>query len=337
MLDLFNNDAFSVVSLTARINDRPYLPGQIGAAGYFEEAGVTTTTIAIEKEGKETLRLVGPTPRGGPGETRTFNEGEIRSFIIPHFEREDSLLADEVQGRRAFGGEGQEVETVLSRIDYKMRVHLQDFDATVEHQRVGAIKGIVTNKKGGVMFNLYQAFDITAPDAISMSLNDEATDLMARSRAIRYMIEDAFDAPYSGIDAWCGRNFYEKFVGHKYNRDAYKALQDRQALLGQASVDSINLFDINWNRYRTGSRATTANGGAGFIGPDECRFVLRGVPGLFITRFAPADYMETVNTEGLPRYMKQIPRRDDKGVDIQVQTNPINMCTRPDVLFSATI
>lgn len=40
---------------------------------------------------------------------------------------------------------------------------------------------------------------------------------------------------------------------------------------------------------------------------------LMGAPGLFITRFAPADYMETVNTPGLPRYMKQIVQRNGKG------------------------
>jgi hypothetical protein len=58
-----------------------------------------------------------------------------------------------------------------------------------------------------------------------------------------------------------------------------------------------------------------------------------GVPDLFITRFAPADYVETVNTIGLPRYAKQIPMRNGKGIELEVQTNPINLCTQPGVLL----
>ena len=335
MLDIFNNDAFSIVRLTARINDQPYVPGQIGAAGYFEEDGIDTLFVGIEKR-PEGLALVGPTPRGGPGETIVLEEDEMRLFKVPHFQRNDHLLADEVQGRRAFGSEN-DFETVLQRIDRKVNRHLRDFDATIEHQRVGAIKGIVTNKAGGVMFNLYTQFEIAAPAPVYFDLDNDASPLRAISRELVYRVEDALDTSYTGIDAWCGREFWDKLTGHKSVIEAYKALQDRMGLLGRAEVDAVELFGINWRRYRTGAKAQTANGNVPFIAADECRFVLRGVPGLFITRFAPADYMETVNTIGLPRYLKQKVRDDDKGVNLEIQTNPINLCTRPEVLFSATV
>lgn len=335
MLDIFNNDAFSLVRLTARVNDLPYVPGQIGSAGYFEEDSIDTIYFGLEKR-PEGLALVGPTPRGGPGETIVLEEDEMRLFKVPHFQRNDHMLADEVQGRRAFGTEN-ELETVLSRVDRKIMRHLRDFDATLEHQRVGAIKGVITNKAGGVMLNLYTQFGITEPTPIFFDLDNEDSDLRAKSKEVLYRIEDALDAPYTGIDAWCGRTFWDKFTGHKYVRDAYVALKDRMGLLGQAEINSIDLFGIRWHRYRTGQKAITANGNAPFIGNTECRFVLRGVPDLFITRFAPADYLETVNTPGLPRYLKQKARDDDKGINIEVQTNPITLCTRPEVLFSGSV
>lgn len=332
MLDVFNQDAFSLVRLTQRINDLPYVPGQLGAAGYFEEDGIDTTYFAIESR-PEGLALVGPTPRGGPGETIVLPEDDARLFRVPHFQRDDHVLADEVQNRRAFGQEDS-LETVLSRVDRKVTRHLRDFDATLEHQRVGAIKGIITNKAGGVMFNLFTQFEITEPAPIYFNLDSETTDLRAKAVEIVYRMEDAADVSYTGIDAWCGRTFWDKLVGHKYVRDAYAALQDRAGLLGQREVHSIELFGITWRRYRTGAKATVANGNTPFIGANECRFVMRGVPELFITRFAPADYTETVNTQGLPRYLKRIPRTDDKGINLQIQTNPITMCTRPGLLFS---
>lgn len=335
MLDIFNSDGFSLTRLTARVNDLPYVPGQIGRAGYFEEDGINTTTFAIEKR-PEGLALVGPTPRGGPGETIVLGEDDLRVFNVPHFQRDDALLADEVQNRRAFGTE-DELETVLSRVDRKIDRHLRDFDATLEHQRVGAIKGIVTNKAGGVMINLYTAFDITPPTPINFALDTDSTNLQAKSRDVIYYLEDTLDVAYTGIDAWCGRNFWNKLTDHPYLREAYLALRDRVRLMGQAEVDMIDAFGITWHRYKTGTKAKAANGGATFIGENECRFVIRGVPGMFITRFAPADYMETVNTDGLPRYLKRLPRQDDKGINLQVQTNPITMCTRPEGLLSAVI
>jgi len=341
MLDIFNNDAFSVVALTARVNDRPYQPGQIGQRGYFREDGVSTLTLAVERAEKQTLRLVGPTPRGGPGETRTFGEGDLVAFTIPHFQREDSVLADEVQGRRAFGAvaDGTDsVETVLGRIDYKVDIHLRDFDLTIEHQRVGAIKGIITDKKGGVMANLYTTFGIDVPEPIVLNLSDDELDLWELGREIVYRYEDLIDGAYDGIDCWMGRNAFDLFAKHKYNRDAYKILQDRTALLGQGSINEMDLYGINWMRYRTGARATAANGGAGYIGPNEIRFVPR-VQGeeAFLTRFGPADYQETVNTIGLPRYVRQIPMRNGKGTELEIQTNVINLCTRPDWLIAGTI
>ena len=341
MLDIFRNDAFNVVALTARVNDLPYVPGQIGQRGYFQEDGVATLTLAVERSAKETLRLVGPTPRGGQGETRTFHDGDLVNFTIPHFQREDSVLADEVQGRRAFGsvaGNDDQVESVLQRIDMKVGVHLRDFDLTVEHQRVGAIKGIITNKAGGVMANLYTTFGITAPDPIVLDLSDEELNLWDLGRQIQYRYEDLIDGPYDGIDAWMGRDAFDQFVKHKYNRDAYKILQDRNLLLGKGPIDEVDLYGINWMRYRTGARATQANAGSPYLAANEVRFVPRVQnSGAFLTRYGPADYMETVNTIGLPRYLKQWAMGNDKGVNLEVQMNVANICTRPDWLIAGTI
>jgi hypothetical protein len=61
-----------------------------------------------------------------------------------------------------------------------------------------------------------------------------------------------------------------------------------------------------------------------------------GVSDLFVTNYAPADYMETVNTNGLPYYAKQEVMRMDKGVEIESQSNPISICTRPRSIIKLT-
>lgn len=107
-------------------------------------------------------------------------------------------------------------------------------------------------------------------------------------------------------------------------------------MLRQDVPDVFQFGGATWERYKTGAKAT-ANFGAPYIAAAEARVVVKGVPDLFITRFAPADYEETVNTIGLPFYMKQEPKRFGKGRDIEVQMNAINLCTKPKTLRKLTL
>ncbi len=50
ILDIFGNNAFSMTSLTATINDAPYKPGRIGDMGLFIDAGVNSTTVSMESK-----------------------------------------------------------------------------------------------------------------------------------------------------------------------------------------------------------------------------------------------------------------------------------------------
>ena len=117
MLDIWEADGFTVQSLTAAINNGSYTPGQIGATGSFDEIGVSTTRISIEyRDGP--LSLVYPSARGGPGETITDDKRNMIPFDVDHYERNDSVLADEVQNIRAFGSENV-LETIEGRVNEK--------------------------------------------------------------------------------------------------------------------------------------------------------------------------------------------------------------------------
>jgi hypothetical protein len=57
-------------------------------------------------------------------------------------------------------------------------------------------------------------------------------------------------------------------------------------------------------------------------------------PGLFRQYNAPADFVETANTIGLPRYAKQaVDQQFARWVMLHVQSNPLPICTRPRVLI----
>lgn len=333
-LDIFNDDAFSVSSLTAAVNKGVYVPGQIGSLGIFEEDGVSTTSIMVEERDGE-LSLVAETPRGAPGETAGSNRRSMRSFRVPHFQRDDTVMADEVQGVRSLGSE-TDVETVLGVVETKMAKHARALDLTMEHLRAGAIKGVVLNKQGGTLYNLFTEFGVTEPTAVNFALTTDATKVREKCYDLKMRMEDALEDAYDGIHAILGRTFWKNLIEHKSVKETYLNTQQAAELRGDPAVDSFEFGGIIWHRYRMGRKAKAANGDAAFVADGDARFVFSGVPELFITRYAPADYIETVNTLGIPRYAKQYEMPNGKGVSLEVQSNAISLCTRPGTLFRGT-
>jgi hypothetical protein len=331
--NVHTGDPFSLESLTAAVNKKPYRPGQVSASGIFSEDGVTTTMISIEqKDGK--LGLVEPTARGAAGETTDDETRKKIPVIVPHYQRDDSILADEVQNVRAFGTENS-AEMLEDRVNSKAQRHGADLTMTLEHQRVGAIKGIVTSKSGGVLIDLYDAFGISVPSAVSLELDQTGTDVAALFQDVIYAIEDAIDGPYGGIHVFTGRDFHKSLWRHGSVKETF-LYNNGAAELRRDTPDMFEFAGATWERYRTGAKATT-DLGAPYIAAADARVVVKGVEDLFITRFAPADYNETVNTKGIPFYSRAIEKRNGKGYDLEVQMNAISICTRPETLRRLTL
>ena len=331
--DIWDGDGFTIESLTAAVNNHPYRPGQVSATGIFEEDGVSTTRVSIEeRDGK--LSLVEPTLRGGPGETTDDDDRRKIPFDVDHYQRDDFIKADEVQNVREFGTDDQ-LETLQGRVERKAQRHAQDLTMTLEHQRVGAIKGVVTSKSGKVLHNLYSRFEIAVPAAVSLELDVDATIVTKLFQDVIYSVEDDLDEAYDGLHVFTGRSFHQALWQHKSVRDTF-LYHGGAVVLRQDVPDTFTFAGATWERYRTGAKAT-ADLGSPYIAENEARVVPKGVPELFITRFAPADYEETVNTEGLPFYSRQYASLNGKGRHLEVQSNPISLCTKPKVLRRLTL
>ena len=117
-LNVFEQDAFGVISLTDSVNAIPFTPGRAGQAIQWNERGVTTTTIMIESV-DGTLQLLNPSARGGHGTTKTKDKRSARALIVPHYQYDDAINADEVQGVRAFGSE-TEVQSVMGLVNQRL-------------------------------------------------------------------------------------------------------------------------------------------------------------------------------------------------------------------------
>ncbi|WP_186184963.1 major capsid protein [Burkholderia gladioli] len=322
---LFQDDAFSLSSLTAAINDQPAVPGRVGTLGLFDEDGITTTTVQIERDG-DTLALVPAGQRGSPAPVVGGSKRSMIPFNTVHLPQRGYIAADEVQNLRAFGSESEleALQTVVNRRLAKLRRQL---DATHEFHRIGAIKGAVLDADGKtVLIDLLKYFGIKQT-VIGFELDKPETEIRLKCSEVQDAIEDALGAlTYTGVRVLCGRTFWNKLIIAKTVKETYLATSMAAALRGDAR-DALDFGGCTFERYR--GRV----GDIGYVADGEAHAVPEGVPDLFISRFAPADYVEAVNTTGLPYYAKQELAPFGKGIDIEAQSNPIHLCTRPKALI----
>ncbi|WP_419835412.1 major capsid protein [Endozoicomonas atrinae] len=192
LLDIFNDDAFSLTSLTATLNDLPYKPGRIGELGLFTESGINTTTAMVESRNGE-LILLPTSERGAPAPQAKGGKRKVRSFVIPHIPYDSTIVADEVRNVRAFGSESS-LEGVRTVVNQRLSEMNANHEVTLEHLRLGAIKGQILDADGSsVIYDLFQEFGVSQ-QTHTFKFSDAATDVRIQCVKLRRKVDQALGA-----------------------------------------------------------------------------------------------------------------------------------------------
>ena len=336
MLEIFNNDAFSVTSLTDAMREMKYVPSYIGRLNLFQSTSIDTLNVAIEKDKEQNIFIVPASPRGAPGTTFGKNRRSMRNLTVPHFQVDDAIYADEVQSVRAFGEE-RAVESLQGKIANRAAEASQAFALTEEYHRLSVVtQGKLLDADGAVLFDYFAEMGETLAAEIDFDLDNAAPADGVLRRAVtavtRAMAATLDGIPFTGILGLCGDAFFDDLIAHSEIRDTYKGYEAAATLRGayvgngqDGTFGEIEFGGIRWINYRSGQNVG--------VPTDKVKFVPIGVPGLFRSVYAPADYIETVNTMGQRLYAKQWEMPNGKGVNLEFQSNVLHYCTRPRVLL----
>ncbi len=332
VLDIFNGNAFNITSLTDAINNLPHKPARLGELDLFTAKGVTSRSIIIEeKDG--VLQLLVSKPYGAPADVNRKQDRRGRPFIIPHFPLDDTVLAAEVQGIRAFGSQS-ETEGVAQVVTNKIASMRQSHEVTLEWLRIGAIKGVVFDgDTTTVLYNYFNEFNVHKQADQDWDMGTAGTAQPPKIMDALRKIEIALGAmPYDHIHCLMGNTLWDEFIINTSVKTAYERWaggMDGQpgGFLRSDMRKGFWLGGMFFENYR-GQIASTK-----FIPDTEARIFPVGAPGLFQIFNAPADYIETVNTIGLPFYAKQERMAFDRGISINTQSNPLCICTKPRTLI----
>lgn len=323
--------AFSMLTLTALLLDQAHVPLRIGQLGLFDTQGMRTTKASIERQGN-TLQLVKTSPRNGP---RVQNVKDDRTMIdIPtaRLALEDTITADEVQNVRALGSES-DVMALQDEVNRRNARMSQSLEATIEYHRMHALKGIVLDADGGELINLFTTFGVSQQTEVDFALPTAANGALRTtcSQVTRTIEDELGGLSYSNIHAMCSSQFFDALLANAEFREYQLGWQQAQMLAMRGARRSVEFGGITFEEYRG------TVGGVKYVEDHKCHIFPIGVQDLFLTRFAPAEWWDTVNTVGLPRYTRLLVDPMDAGSKVTsiVQCQIFNICTRPRVLIPA--
>lgn len=330
MLDPFAGNGFTLTTLTAAINKLPNRYGRLEELNLFPTAGLTTRTLMVEEK-NGVLCLVPTQPWGSPGSQNTGGTRLGRAFAVPHMPLDDSLQAADVNGIRAFGTENA-VDPVTLRVQEKLQDMKDKLDQTLEWRRMGALKGEIVDADGSsVIYNLFNEFGITKK-SVDFALGTAGTDVRAKCMEVKRHIEDnLLGERMTNIHVLVSEEFYDKLVSHSKVQAAFQNWQAAQERIGGDMRSGFTFGGLTFEEYRakTASPSGTLNR---YIAAGDGHAFPMGTATTFKTYAAPADFVETINTIGVPYYAKMERQKFDRGMDLHTQSNVLPLCLRPGVL-----
>ena len=337
-MDVFKGDAFSMLSLLAAIENADYNPQFLGSLGLFEDAPQRLRTVMVESRANE-LALIQTSAIGAPPAERekTTDKRKVRNFNTGRIAKASTILADEVQGIRAYGSE-TELMQVQAEVARRTNQLYGDVELTWEHMRLGAVQGILTDADDSTIYNFFDEFGVTQPTEVSFDFDAlQAGEVRAKieSAIVRPMIRAAKGAftTASRIQALVGDDFWDAFINHEEIRTTYLNYTAAAELRNGTAFSSFRYAGIDWMNYRgTDDNSTVA------VAATKAKFFPVNAPGTFKVAWAPGEFFDVANTPGVPVLPLVLPDPSGRNAfaTVELYSYPLYICTRPLTLYRAS-
>ena len=329
-LNIWDDDFWSLASLTDAINILPHVPSQCEEMNIFQTEGISTTTVSAEYKNGE-IFLVPNKPRGAAGTPNKTIKRTGRAFETLHLPVTDQVLAGAVQGIRKFGSDN-ETETVESVANDKLEHMRQSLNATKEFHRLGALKGALYDSDGSTLIiNFYTEFGIAEPTQ-TFDFSSDADDIRIQCHTLTRTIEAAIQGyGMSMVGVFCSDSFFDELISHSTIKDTYKNWVEAKQLRNNLAWRDFYYAGCLFVNYR----GTVSS--QDFVPDDYARAFPMGTNGLIKEYYAPADYEQAINTIGLPFYASSEKLPHNKGRELEAQSNPFMICHRPQALIKLSM
>lgn len=329
--NFFSQEPFDMMSVTQALMLMPFQETRLGQLGLFQQEGIETDVVEIDEEEGQ-LQILSTRPRGAPPErAKKGPKRKARLLKVPHMEIEARVLASEIQNDRATGA--IVLESATAKVNKKLAWLRQQHENTMEIHRLNALKGILLDADGSVIFDYFTEFEKTQV-TVNFDFGTASTDVRNVLVGAKRSSEDALgDTSLTGYIGLCGRNWFDAFVAHENVKDTYRyqqGIQNRSDLRQGFSFGGAEFEEYKGFRNLPND--------IGIVDDDEAYLIPTGVDGMYKKFDAPADFMETVNMIGSEMTAKVAPDlKYNKYVDCLLEANPLHINRRPNAVIKLTL
>ena len=131
---------------------------------------------------------------------------------------------------------------------------------TLEHLRMGALKGEILDADGSTIYDLYGEFGIN-PKSISFALASATANIRNKCVEVLAHIEENLQGEFmTGVRCLCSPTFFEKLTRHANVQESYKRYQEG-AWLREDVRTGFTYGGITFEEYR-GQATMPRRGGA---------------------------------------------------------------------------
>jgi hypothetical protein len=249
-------------------------------------------------------------------------------FKTPHLRTNSTIMADSWQGRTGFNQKGAPAQ-VLQERDRILAEHRRRIESTIDFHMSRSLGGQILDADGSVMVDLLAEFGVSQL-SVDCAMGTATTNVTNKIIVARRLSETELGTAAAGSwIAFADAQYIDALRAHpsiEAGLAGYAAaasmLEDHRK--GALVVGGVTFIEVPGRAGRTYIDAGTA-----YLCPMD-------VPNLFVSYYAPADYIDTVNAEGLPLYARAEPLDFNRGVSLESQANPISLCTRPRTIIKLT-
>jgi hypothetical protein len=355
MLDYFNTQTgiFSPRSLTDTINKVKYRPRLLGQLGIFTPRPIDTLGVAIEEllENTQLVPIKDVGGRGRPAAQSARNMRSIRALNCLHLKLEDRVAADEIPVR-AYGSE-QGIENLAIKVDQKLALLKNKFEATMEYMRSFALKGLVVDDAGSTLLNYFNEFGVTANGSttvtpltqttVQVATNVSTTDVRNKFIDMKRAIEDVTGIPCTRGTCVLGKTLFDAVVAHETVKPLWNNAQQLLAIQGFTDyrAQGFQLGGFTIYEYRGGTSVTLSDGvtAAYTAVADAEGYAWDADSDIFRCYLAPNDTLDglAAGAMGSEFYSYSVVEPEQTGIRLIAQSNPLFVCTRPDAVIKITV
>ncbi len=329
VLDVFGGDAFNLVSMVKAVSKVPFPPQRIGAMGIFAPEMLTTDVAMIDEE-EGVLTLLATGRRGGPGQQHKPQKATTRAVGIPQITVNHEVLAKAFQNARVFGSTDQ-VKGIQGVVNKELASIVSNIAATLEHMRITTIAGKTLDSDGSTEIVDWFDFAGVTEKVLDFDFGTAGTNIKEVLTNVKRHIEDQLGGVViNHVHGFAGNDWWDAYIKHAKVEAAFDRWENGRQLRDDFRFSGFEFNGVIVENYRG------KVGAVDFVPTDVCRFFPVGGGDIFSTAFAPGDFIEAVGAMALPLYASQEIMDHRRGINMLVQTNPLTICKRPDVLVKGT-